>query len=201
MVHRKPPAATFALHRVRDLSHAYIGMQPLGMPQRDLEPEVAAPRVSEHEYLLLAEFPAQPADHFFGIGDHPIWRHCGRDRSNIVGDIGLARPALIPLNDGEVLLPAALVIPAGWHGRETRATVNVEQDRVATIEATHGNPLVDAADAHLLEPLDALGRDYAAHLGHDSGCLCAAVRSNLLRRDRTPRCARNREHSSHYHSV
>src|SRR4030095_14834961 len=157
----------------------YMGTQRLGMPQADLEPEVAAPRVSEHEYLLLAEFPAQPADHFFGIGDHPIWRHCGRDRSRIVAAIGLARPALIPLNDGEVLLPAALVIPAGRHGRETWATVNVEQDRVATIEAPHGNPLVDAADAHLLQPLDALGGDDPAHLRHDFGCLRTAARSDI----------------------
>jgi hypothetical protein len=115
-----------------DLPHADVGMQPFRTLLRDLHPDEAARGVAEYEDLVLAELFAQPGDHLFGIGDHALLRHRRRDRLGIIGDVSLARPALVPMHDREVLLPPASEIPAGRHHRKARSAVDKKKDRIAT---------------------------------------------------------------------
>src|SRR5438552_473357 len=120
---RKGPAAAFAFGSVRQLADADISIQPLGMSFCQLEPEIAAPGVTEHEDLLLAEIVAHPFGHFLGVGEHVREGQSRNNRRWLVEEIGLAGAALIPLHYREIIFPAASEPPAHRHRDITGASV------------------------------------------------------------------------------
>ncbi len=105
---------------------------------------------------------------------HRIERHGRPERIRIVGGVRLARPALIPLHDREVVFPWALERVRRWHRRRAGSTMEDEQDGIAAVSPANGNPLCRAIN---------LERHQLLH---------AAIRTNLARvcddaRDLTPR--------------
>lgn len=91
--------------------------------------------MAEDEDLLLAEGLANPLDQLLCIGLHSIDRERRSDGGRIVGDIGLARAALVPLDDGEVFVPALREVPARRHGHPAGAAMEHEQHGIARVSA------------------------------------------------------------------
>jgi len=141
---------------------------------RELQAQKAAPAVAEDEYLVLAELPADPGGHFLGVGDHALAGEGRRDRGRIGKEMGLAGGALVPLDDREILLPAAGEPPAHRDRDVPWSAVDQQQHRVPAVGAANRDPLIDPADPHFLQPLHPIGRHDLARICDDRGRLNAA---------------------------
>src|SRR6185369_17228024 len=142
--------------------------QPFGTALGQLQPDIAAPRMPEHEDLVLRLVAPEPAGQLFGIEHELLGRHRRRDQLRIVQQIGLAAAALIPVHDGEVLLQRTRVPPRQRQLEKTGAAMQDQQHRVTAIAAADGYELFDATNANRLVPLDALRRDDTTQVTDDA---------------------------------
>ena len=100
--------------------------------------------LGQQDHLVDAQMLAEELDDLDGVGDPAVEGHLPA-ASLAVAAQGLARPAVVPLDHGEKLLP-------GSQGqgedriRPARPTVQDQQDRVAAILTAELEPLVDATD-------------------------------------------------------
>ena len=160
---------TEALARIHvdDLAHADIGIQPIGMFMREGQADKRAPGMADHEDLLLAIGLAQILHDIGGVFVHARDGEGGRNRLRIIGVVGLARTALVPLHDREVVLPAVLERPACRHLGRCRSAVKEEQDRIARVAPANGDPLFGAADGNLHLLVDAVRADDLLQIADD----------------------------------
>jgi len=75
----------------------------------------------------------------------------------VVPGVGLPRSTLVPLHDREVLLPRSLDRARQRNERSAGAAMYEEQQGVLRVLAAHVNPLIQSADAHRLQAVDAVG--------------------------------------------
>src|SRR5689334_2786917 len=110
--------------------------------------------MSEHEDLLLAELPSDPAHHLLRIGDHALGRHRRGESGTAIQEERLTGTALIPLDDREVFLPTAGEPPAHRNRYIAGSAMEEEQHRIALVRPTDRYPLLDATDPDGLEALN-----------------------------------------------
>jgi hypothetical protein len=125
------------------------------------------------EDLFFTELAAAPRSHLFDVGDKSLRGERRHDCLRIGEEKRLTGGALIPLHDGKVLFPASTEAPAHRHRYVPGAAVDMQQNGIAAIRAAYRNPLLDAADAHGLEPFDAVRSDDLARIRDDRGCFAA----------------------------
>src|SRR3546814_8093214 len=88
-----------------------IGMQPFGMRARDVEADHRAPGMAHDEELPLSIMLEKVGNEFLPIRGHPVDGNRRRNGGGVVRSGGLAGAPLVPLDDGEIILPRALIQP------------------------------------------------------------------------------------------
>jgi hypothetical protein len=96
--------------------------------------------MADDDQLASAEALGQVLGQLDGVGDQltDVHRHSGLD-----GRSGLARTALIPFDDHEVILEEP-VEPGSRHLGLTRTAVQLQRDRVLGAPTSHQQPLPHA---------------------------------------------------------
>jgi hypothetical protein len=115
--------------------------------------------MAENEDFFLPKILADPCDQLLGVSDHALGRQSRRDRRGIGEQIRLSGCPLIPMDDGEVLLPPSPKPPAHGHGHIARTAVQHDKHGISAIGAADRDPLLDATDPNLLQPLNSVWRD------------------------------------------
>src|SRR3546814_14678502 len=83
---------------------------------------------------------------FLPLRGHPVDGNRRRNGGGVVRSGGLAGAPLVPLDDGEIILPRALIQPVDRHLGGSGTTVNEQQHRVPSVAAAPRDPLLDPAD-------------------------------------------------------
>ena len=87
-----------------------------------------------------------------------LWRiHGSALKVFVIRRISLPRPPLIPFDHGEVLLQGHLKRARKRDKSDARTTVDEQKNWIVDVLASDLDPLVDTADAHGFEAVDALG--------------------------------------------
>ena len=107
--------------------------------------------MADNDQLASAEALRQVLGQLDGVGDQLTDIH---SPSWLDGRPGLARTALIPFDDNEVVLEEP-VEPGSRHLGLTRTAVQLEQDRARGAPASHQQPLPYAAKRQWLESRNA----------------------------------------------
>src|SRR5690606_38239596 len=118
-------------------------------------------------------FLAHPRDQFLSIVECTIDREGRRNLRGIVQQMRFSGRPLVPVHNREVLLPAATEVPTHGHGDVAGSAVEEDQHRIPRVVAANRHPLLDPADHHLLEPLDAMRRHNSSRLCDDRDSLGA----------------------------
>src|SRR5260370_5674268 len=136
--------------------------------------------MADDDQLLLAEALRQVLGQLDGVGDQltDVQRHSWLD-----GRSGLARTALIPFDDDEVILEES-VEPDSRHLGLTRTAVQLQQDRALGAPTSHQQPLPYASKRQWLESHNAPRDGSPLRIAYRP---CACRRSEL--RARGIRCA------------
>jgi hypothetical protein len=83
--------------------------------------------------------------------------HGSAENFFIIRSVGLPRPALIPLRDGEALLPWPLKPACERNKSNAGSAMEEQKNRVVDVLAAHLDPLLNAPDSHRLQTVDAIG--------------------------------------------
>ena len=157
--------------------------------------------MAEQEDLALAIAGLEIVDQFDRVVAIAIQRHGRRERLGIVERIAFARAALVPLDDGEEILPWPLEGPGEGHFHRAGAAMDIEEDRVGPIGAAHIDRLPRAAQGHDEIFLHAVRRNDAVDVGDDGLGRSVGI-GGLLRRNRRSK-KRKRQNGAHQlsHSI
>ena len=145
----------------------------------EINAEDGSPGVSKEKYFALVVAGLEKTYDLFSIAGHLFDCHGGGECFGVVGGVGFAGAALVPLDDGEVVFPWALEGPCCRHRRGAGASVEEEEDGIAAVAAADGEPLRDAVDLDGKKLFDTVGGDYLLRVGDDGGDFAAG--KGLLR--------------------
>src|SRR5438270_7736644 len=116
--------------------------------------------MAQHDYFFLAERAAKVIGQLDSVLCDSV--ECDLRRLLAIATVGVAGTTLVPLNDGELLLPGPIHFSLRPL-RLARSAVNHQQHRIAAILALDADPLIDAADRNQRRLVDAGVRVF----GHD----------------------------------
>src|ERR1044072_945920 len=124
----------------------------------------------DNEALTLAVTLSELLDQLDRVVAVPLGTERGGERLGIAQRKGTARAALVPLDDGEIILRGPLERPGHRHLDRARAAMDEEQDRVVAVGAADVHHPPRAAARHFEGFLDAVGGDDAVEVGDDYLC-------------------------------
>src|SRR3546814_13251285 len=82
---------------------------------QDVAADHRAPGIAHDEELPLSIMLEKVGNEFLPIRGHPVDGNRRRNGGGVVRSGGLAGAPLVPLDDGEIILPRALIQPVDWH--------------------------------------------------------------------------------------
>src|ERR1700691_4690632 len=121
------------------------------------EAEDTSPRMPHNKDSRPLETSAEIIRHFQCVLLHLRNRHASTLDFSVIRGVGLPCSALIPLNYGEVLFPGTLERARQRNKSNAGTAVDKQKYGIVGILAPYLNPLVDPADSHPLEAVDAFG--------------------------------------------
>ena len=150
----------------------------------------------EQDDLVLVEMRAEILAYLDAVAHHAIDGH--RRFVLTVAAIGTARAALIPLHDGEILLPWPVDLRERHHGI-AGAAMDEQDHRIGAVIAADGDVLVDTPDPNerpLVDPVRCRDRENLRDLVLTPGPVRQS-HENGSERERDDRHARANENAPH----
>ena len=141
------------------LPEADIRIEQVGPAFCDLGAQHRAPAVPKKDHLLLAGAATQMLDERDGVVDE-LGLGYGTAQGFAI-DRGSTEAPLVPLHDGEIILPRTLEAIGQIARRSARAAVKIDEDRLPAILSANRHPLAGTAQLHVSRLVDAAGRNDA----------------------------------------
>ncbi len=178
---RPVEADPLVIASVDQLAHADIGAEQVRALDRHRQADRGPVAQAQYIYLPLTVAPTQQLDQFDRIVAVALRRQGRRNPCRIFQQVRAAGGPLIPLHDGEEILPRALEAPGDRHLGRRRTAVDEQQDRIGAVHASHVDDLPRATERRHKGLVHAVRRHDLLNAGDDAASGRVVVGRRRLR--------------------